>query len=199
MTTTRTDEGSPRSRNAVATRKALVDAAIAQFTEEGFAGASIDRIAKAADLTKGAVYHHFDDKQQLFEGAFTAVEERFLDRLGPGTDGIDEPRPLLAATLDLFLAQCREPDYLRIAVIEAPAALGWVRWKELGERYFPGRVSRAVDSLYGVDRSDSAAGLVVAAASAAGLEFSTVATHRAPAERQRLGALLMRMVDALGA
>jgi AcrR family transcriptional regulator len=200
MTTTGTDGGTHRSRDAVATRKALVDAAIAQFAEEGFARASIDRIAKAADLTKGAVYHHFADKEQLFEGAFTALEDRFLEKLGSGTDGIDAPRPRLVATIDLFLAQCRQPDYLRIAVVEAPAALGWERWKELGERYFAGRVSTALDSLYGSDGTDpAAAGLLVAAASAAGLELSTVAAHRAPAERQRLGALLMRMADALGA
>ena len=66
----RTGTEGRRSRNAETTRAAIVQAAVTQFAQQGFANASIDRIAGEAQVTKGAVYHHFKDKAQLFEAAF---------------------------------------------------------------------------------------------------------------------------------
>jgi AcrR family transcriptional regulator len=199
MQTKNSRAGVRRVRNAEATRTAIVRAAIAQFAEEGFAKASIDRIAKRADVTKGAVYHHFTDKAQLFEGAFIAVEDRFLERLDPGLRGIEDPRELLATSIGLFLAQCREIDFLRIAVLEAPAALGWERWKELEGDYLLGVVTTALAALNGEgDGYPTSATMVIAASSAAGLELHGASPVRVAAERERLAGLIMRMVDCLG-
>src|ERR1019366_2209767 len=84
MPSKKTEVSEPKSRNAVLTRQRILEAAVAQFAEEGFAKASIDRIVDAVGLTKGAVYHHFKDKSQLFEAAFLAVEDRFSERLPAG-------------------------------------------------------------------------------------------------------------------
>ncbi len=186
-----------RSRNAGTTRAAIVHAAVSQFAQEGFANASIDRIAAEAQVTKGAVYHHFKDKAQLFEAAFVAVEDGFLERLESATSGIDGYRKLLAAGVDLFLASCRDATFLRIAVLEAPAALGWNRWKELEGHYFLGFVSTALAGMNGEDADSAPADLVMAAASAAGCELSAVSASRATADRQQLGELVMRMVDGI--
>src|SRR5256885_950933 len=63
------------------TRSALVDSAVELFTKRGYAGTSLDEIAKRARVTKGALYHHFSGKQSLFEAAFDQVESVVYDRL----------------------------------------------------------------------------------------------------------------------
>jgi AcrR family transcriptional regulator len=197
MHSDRTGTEGRRRRNAETTRAAIVHAAVSQFAQEGFANASIDRIATEAQVTKGAVYHHFKDKSHLFEGALVAVEDGFLERLEAGTSGIDDSEKLLATGVDLFLANCRDATFLRIAVLEAPAALGWERWKELEGHYFLGFVSNALAGLNGEDADTAPADLVVAAASAAGCELAAVSASRATSERHRLGALIMRMVAGI--
>ena len=75
------DVKSRREEYAETTRTAIVEAAIAQFTADGFARSSIDAVAESARVTKGAVYHHFKDKADLFEAAFVVMEERLLARV----------------------------------------------------------------------------------------------------------------------
>ena len=55
-------------------------------------------------MTKGAVYHHFRDKAELFEAAFVEMEERLLDRVIAGVEGSTDPWELMAAGIDIFLA-----------------------------------------------------------------------------------------------
>jgi AcrR family transcriptional regulator len=198
MPPTKPDGAKPRTRNAEATRRAVVEAAVGQFAEEGYAKASIDRIVDALAMTKGAVYHHFKDKAQLFEAAFSYVELRFREKLDAGLEGISGARPRLSTSVDLFLVACRDPSYLRIAVLEAPAALSRERRKELGGDHLLGEIANDLASLRGdQDRSSGAAALVFGAASAAGIMLSTVGPSLAAAERQRLGELVMEMVDGL--
>jgi AcrR family transcriptional regulator len=197
MPSKKTEVSEPKSRNAVLTRQRILEAAVAQFAEEGFAKASIDRIVEAVDLTKGAVYHHFKDKSQLFEAAFLAVEDRFSERLQAGLRGVDDPRVRLTIGIDLFLAACRDPQFLRVAVLEAPAALGWERWRQLEEDYFLGVVTASLAAQYGEVAAGDLAPMVVGAASAAGLALGTAGASRSASERQRLAGLVVGMVDGL--
>ena len=197
MPSKKSEVAAPKSRDAVRTRQRILDAAVAQFADEGFARASVDRIVEAVGLTKGAVYHHYKDKSQLFEAAFVAVEGRFSERLEAGLRGIDDPRTRLTVAIDLFLAACRDPQFLRVAVLEAPAALGWERWKQLEEDYLLGAVTMALAALHGEETAADLAPVVVGAASAAGLSLGAVGPSRAASERQRLGVLVLQMVDGL--
>ena len=94
---------SRREEYAEATCAAIVEAAVARFTADGFAGANIDSIAEMARVTKGAVYHHFADKAQLFEAAYVAMEDRLLARVLAGIKGIDDPWEALLLGADVFL------------------------------------------------------------------------------------------------
>ncbi len=187
----------PKTRNAALTRQRILEAAVAQFAEEGFARASIDRIVEAVGLTKGAVYHHFKDKSELFEAAFLSLEDHFSERLQAGLRGTDDPRARLGIGIDLFLAACRDPRYLRVAVLEAPAALGWERWRQLEADYLLGVVTDSLTALLGKEAAGDLAPLVVGAASAAGLALGTAGASRSAGERQRLAGLVARMVDSL--
>lgn len=123
-----------QAERTAATRGALIAAARALFTERGFAGVSAEEIVAAAGVTRGALYHHFEDKTGLFAAAFEAIEEETIARIGAGAgtgSAIDRMRAGTRAWLDL----CREPEVHRIALIEAPAVLGWERWRAIGDRY----------------------------------------------------------------
>src|SRR3569623_3560779 len=65
---------SRRAQYSASTRRALVGVAERLFTEHGYAGTSLDAIVAGADVTKGALYHHFSGKQALFEAVFERVE-----------------------------------------------------------------------------------------------------------------------------
>ena len=65
-----------RQRYSDSTKRALVDVAERLFTEHGYSATSLDAIVAGADVTKGALYHHFSGKQAIFEAAFERIESR---------------------------------------------------------------------------------------------------------------------------
>ena len=126
---------SRREEYTEATRRALLDSAAAAFVERGFVEASLDDIAGAARLTKGALYHHFAGKQDLFRAVFEEVEAETIAAVRlAGTEERDPWRRMLAG-IGALLDACMTPRYRRIALEEGPAALGWNRWREIDERY----------------------------------------------------------------
>ncbi|HEY7947592.1 MAG TPA: TetR family transcriptional regulator, partial [Acidimicrobiales bacterium] len=191
---------SRREEYAETTRAAIVAAAVARFTAQGFTRTSMDSIAEAARVTKGAVYHHFRDKAELFEAVFTLMEQRLLDKVTTGVAGMSDPWALMAKGIDLFLDECGEADFRRIALEEAPAALGWARWKETEERYFLGLVAGALAGLaeaglVTIPPGDLTARMLLAATSEAGLAVASSAHPEE--ERVRVGALVMRLLEGL--
>jgi AcrR family transcriptional regulator len=143
-------------------RDALIASAVALFAEKGFAETSTTEIVDRAGLTRGALYHHFADKDQLFEAALEAVEGDIFDRVqAAGAPLGDDVRRRLATGVGVFLDACLEPAVQRILLQEAPSVLGWERWQRL-DRPRCARRLLAVSLAEAVDR-----GLIVAPSSAA--------------------------------
>ena len=126
------------------TRELLVDVAVRLFSERGFASTSTSDIVEAAQVTRGALYHHFDRKEDLFEAAFEQVERSIADRIvvaaAKGTDPLDQLR--LGTTA--YLKSCNEPAVQRLVLTEGPSVLGSERWHELEQQYSFGLVVAAV-------------------------------------------------------
>jgi AcrR family transcriptional regulator len=122
---------------SAATRAALVDAARELFTERGFAGVGTETIVRAAGVTRGALYHQFADKVELFAAVYESVEERLGQRVDDRISAAGETDPLAMMRLgaEVWLDACAEPEVQRIALIDGPAVLGWQRWREIGLRY----------------------------------------------------------------
>ncbi|SFQ18446.1 DNA-binding transcriptional regulator, AcrR family [Amycolatopsis arida] len=138
---------SRREEYSEATRAALLDAATRLFYEQGFTGTTLEDVAAAARVTRGAVYHHFAGKQVLFEAVLERVELRVVqDVLDRATAGPDALRAALVG-LEVFLDHCCDPVYGRLCWREGPLALGWHRWIELEERYAYGVTERLVRGL----------------------------------------------------
>jgi AcrR family transcriptional regulator len=136
-----------------ATRGALVAAARALFAEHGYADVGTERVAQAAGVTRGALYHQFADKADLFAAVLEAVEvdltARLIEAVGAAPAG--DPLALLVAGVDAWLDASIEPEVRRIALLEAPAVLGWERWREVGMRHGFGLVTGLLTELMDAD------------------------------------------------
>lgn len=114
-----------RRARGEATRQELIDAARALFAESGYVGVSVaDVVERSGVGTRGAFYHHFTDKKQLFEAAFRDVEKDLVLR-SIADPPAGEPWARLVEGLHRFLDASLEPDVQRIMLIDAPAVLGW--------------------------------------------------------------------------
>jgi AcrR family transcriptional regulator len=124
-----------RAAEAQATRDALISAALEPFTKRGYAGVGTEEIVARAKLTRGALYHHFADKRDLFRAVFERVEQELMERIGAQMKATDDPWELMLAGMRSFLDACEEPSVKQISLIDAPAVLGWQEWREIDNRH----------------------------------------------------------------
>ncbi|HXM86044.1 MAG TPA: helix-turn-helix domain-containing protein [Solirubrobacteraceae bacterium] len=124
------------------TRAALVRAARVLFAERGFTGVGTEAIVAAAGVTRGALYHQFADKTELFEAVYEAIEEDLAGRLGERVvaAGASDPIELMTLGANAWLDACGEQEVQQIVLLDGPAVLGWQRWREIGMRYGLGLV-----------------------------------------------------------
>jgi Transcriptional regulator len=103
------------------------------FTERGYDAVGTEEIVRAAGVTRGALYHHFGGKADLLEAVYERLEAESTERLARVVLGSDLESPLEAmrAGIEAFLDECAEPELQRIALHDAPAVLGWDRWREI--------------------------------------------------------------------
>jgi AcrR family transcriptional regulator len=123
-----------QAQRTEATRNALIDAARRLFTEKGYEGVSAEEIVRAAGVTRGALYHHFGGKAELLEAVYARLEAESTERVARVVLGSELESPLQAmrAGIAAFLDECAEPELRQIALHDAPAVLGWERWREIG-------------------------------------------------------------------
>jgi AcrR family transcriptional regulator len=98
-------------------------------------------------VTRGALYHQFRDKADLFAAVAEEVEAEIAEQIAAGAAGAAaDPVGALRAGARLFLHACAEPDVERIILLDAPAVLGWEAWRDLASRYGLGLVQLALQS-----------------------------------------------------
>jgi AcrR family transcriptional regulator len=138
---------SRREQYSEATRAALLEAATALFFDRGFGRTALEDVAAAAQVTRGAVYHHFANKGQLFEAVLDQLETQAKERVTAVTATVEDPWEAALVGLDAFLEQCCDPVYGRLVWQEGPVALGWARWKECEEEHAYGLIEGFVRAL----------------------------------------------------
>jgi AcrR family transcriptional regulator len=135
-----------REAEAQATREALIRAALELFTRRGYADVGTQEIVARAKLTRGALYHHFEDKRDLFRAVFERVEKELMDRIGSTMEAVDDPWGLMLAGMRAFLDACEEPAVKQISLTDAPAVLGWQEWREIDNRHGLGLTRAALQN-----------------------------------------------------
>jgi AcrR family transcriptional regulator len=115
------------------TTEALITAARQLFGAQGFGEVGTERIARAAGVTRGALYHQFGDKTALFAAVLNQVEADIARRMVAAVAGLnpDDASALLMTGADAFLDACAEPEIQRIVLLDGPSVLGWERWRAI--------------------------------------------------------------------
>jgi AcrR family transcriptional regulator len=127
-----------QSERREATRAAIVKAAKRLFGERGFAGTTMDHVATAAHVAKGAVYHHFKTKEALFEAVFDQVSEDLVAEVERAARSENDALAAMAAGTQAYFAACATDATGQIILRDGPAVLGWERWREIDARHFGG-------------------------------------------------------------
>jgi AcrR family transcriptional regulator len=129
-----------------ATRERLVGAARELFAQRGYADVGTEEIVARAGVTRGALYHHFADKRDLFRAVHEELEEALMADIGARVDVVEDPWELIVAGVRAYLDACVDPAVMRIALLDAPAVLGWAQWREVEARYSLGLVMGALQN-----------------------------------------------------
>jgi AcrR family transcriptional regulator len=134
-----------RETEARATREALIEAALELFTERGYAAVGTEEIVARAKVTRGALYHHFEDKRDLFRAVFQRVEGGLMERIGARMKAASDPWELMLNGMRSFLDACEEPAVKQVALTDAPSVLGWQEWREIDNRHGLGLTRTALE------------------------------------------------------
>ena len=131
---------SRRAEHVADTRRALLHAARELFAERGYAATGTEDIVIAADVTRGALYHHFKDKADLFRAVMAECAQEMAQRLVEQETARAEQQPgdawqLLRSGFQSFLDACNDAHFQRIVLIEGPAVLGHSAWDALVEEH----------------------------------------------------------------
>src|SRR3984885_14449466 len=128
---------------------AIVKAAKRLFGERGFAATTIDNVATAAHVAKGAVYHHFETKEALFEAVFDEVSRDLVAEVDQAARAEKDALAAMAAGTQAYFTACASDATGQIILRDGPAVLGWERWREIDARHFGGgfplALARAMD------------------------------------------------------
>jgi AcrR family transcriptional regulator len=127
-----------------ATKAELIRAGRELFASHGFANVSAEQIVAAAGLTRGALYHHFGDKRGLFVAVIEDVEQENTHEITEAIGAADDQWTSIVLGIGRFLDICQRPDVIQLAMIDAPAVLGWQGWREMEARHGLGMVTEAL-------------------------------------------------------
>ena len=124
----------------------LVAAAGALFRAHGYAATSIEDIVERAGVTRGALYHHFAAKQDVFRAVVEEAEQQLVASLARAVGAGRDAWERLCAGCHAFLEACLDPGFQRVVLLDAPAVLGWAAWREVESRYGLGLVRQGIEA-----------------------------------------------------
>jgi len=127
---------SRQAQRSEATRREFLRVARELFTEKGYEATTLDDVSERTGVTKGALYHHFKDKRELFRAVFEELEQEMCNQIiaAAATTG-DDVWEQMQRGVSAFLDAASEPEQRRICLIDGPSVLGWDTWREIDERY----------------------------------------------------------------
>ncbi|WP_216216193.1 TetR/AcrR family transcriptional regulator [Amycolatopsis aidingensis] len=127
-----------------ATTAALVTAGRDLFARHGYAHVSAEQVVSAAGVTRGALHHHFGDKRGLFVAVLDEIEAELTADVSDALRAAEDHWTGMVTALGRFLDQCRRPEVVQLALIDAPAVLGWREWREKEAQHGLGVITEAL-------------------------------------------------------
>ena len=140
---------SRQAENSAATRAALLKIARRFFAERGYADTATEDIVKRARVTRGALYHHFKDKQDLFKAVLHEEQLKVASKCTEAAAKESDPWRAMLLASDAFLDACLDPAVQQIVLLDAPAVLGAQGWREADQSYYLAGVKAAIQASIG--------------------------------------------------
>ncbi|MFD0413465.1 TetR/AcrR family transcriptional regulator [Streptomyces sp. NPDC127108] len=136
-----------RAQQREHTRRTLLREGRQLFAAQGYGTVGLAQIVEAAGVTKGALYHHFDSKADLFGAVLEEVQREVGRRVAEAAEAHTERWDQLTAGCREFLTVTAEPDIQRIMLVDGPAVLGWSAWRAMDEASSAQHLSDALTAL----------------------------------------------------
>lgn len=137
---------STRDARAEETRRTLLRVARELFSTRGYAAVGTEEIVATAGVTRGALYHHFRDKQELFRAVHEELEAEIVARTAAAIGGVTDLAEMIDRGIGAFLDACCDPRIARVTLVDAPTVLGWATWREIDQRHGLGLVEATLSA-----------------------------------------------------
>lgn len=188
-----------RTQQREQTRQALLRESRRLFATVGYGVVGLAEIVAAAGVTKGAFYHHFGGKAEVFRAVLAEVQREVAEQVAAAADAHDDPWTRLTAGCRAFLAASTDPAIQRVMLVDGPAVLGWAEWRALDEENSARHLAEALTELIGagVIAEQPVAPLAHLLSGAMNEAALWLATSRDPADLTHTWAALSRMLTAL--
>jgi AcrR family transcriptional regulator len=135
-----------QAERTAATRRALLDAARSLFAERGYHGAAAEEIVGRAGLTRGALYHHFEDKRDLFRVVVDEMEGEIDEEIEAAERAQSGLPEAVMAGYRAFIDAVLDPEMRRTFFLDGPSVLGW-EWREIDARHAVGKIEEGLEAL----------------------------------------------------
>ncbi|GAA5204884.1 TetR/AcrR family transcriptional regulator [Streptomyces thinghirensis] len=136
-----------RAQQREQTRQRLLRESRRLFSGSGYGAVGLAEIVQAAEVTKGALYHHFTGKADLFRAVLEEMQQEVGRRVAAAADAHDDPWTQLTAGCQEFLTATTDPDIQRVMLVDGPAVLGWSQWRAMDEAASARHLADALSSL----------------------------------------------------
>ncbi|MEU1278581.1 TetR/AcrR family transcriptional regulator [Streptomyces sp. NPDC005805] len=136
-----------RAQQREQTRQALLREGRRLFAARGYGEVGLAEIVRGAGVTKGALYHHFAGKAELFRAVLEEVQQEVGARVAAAAEAHADPWGQLAAGCEEFLAASTDPEVQRVMLVDGPSVLGWSEWRAMDEASSARHLAEALTAL----------------------------------------------------
>lgn len=137
---------------AASTKAKIIAVARRLFATRGYAGTSTEAVLEESQISRGALYHHFENKEALFAAVMEAVEADITTATAHARGNLTDPVEALERAFSAFLDMACETEVRQIVLTDAHSVLGWQKWREIEDRYGLGRLKQALKLIAGTGR-----------------------------------------------
>jgi AcrR family transcriptional regulator len=186
-----------QAARSASTRAKLIRAGRTLFARKGYAGVGTEEIVRRAGVTRGALYHQFPSKEDLFLAVYELVEQELTQGVAGLLGEVASPFAAMRLGIRAFLEACRTPEVQRIVLIDGPAVLGWERWREVAERNGLGLMEAVIRAAIEAEEIAPLAVEPLAHLLMGALDEAALLVVREPDATDTVAATLERLIDGL--
>jgi AcrR family transcriptional regulator len=131
----------------LSTRDHIIATARELFAKDGYEATSTEQVLQRTGISRGALYHHFKNKEALFEAVLEDLEGELAAAAAKAAAGASDPVVAMRAGCASFLMEAAKPEVRQIILVDAHSVVGWQKWREIEERYGLGMLKQGLKAI----------------------------------------------------